>query len=104
MKNIPVVCYLFTSFDNINSLINFKNNYLKFEAGLDHDLVICFKLLDSKQIENIVKELIDIKFHYFIDSFNKNDFDFGSYKECLKKYINRDIFFLNSHSYPTCNN
>ena len=104
MKKIPVVCYLFTSYDDINSLITFKNNYLKFEAGLDHDLVICFKLLDSKQIQIIIKELADIRFHNFIDPFNKNDFDFGSYKRVSEKYINRDIFFLNSHSYPSCNN
>lgn len=104
MKNVPVVCYLFTCFDDINSLKNFKNNYLKFDAGLDHDLVICFKLLESKQVQNIVKELTDIKFHNFEDSFNKNDFDFGSYKRVSEKYIDRDIFFLNSHSYPLCNN
>lgn len=104
MKSIPVVCYLFTCFDNIDSLRNFKKYYLKYKAGLDHELVICFKLLDSIQIQNVINELTDIKFYNFKDSSNKNDFDFGSYKRVSEKFLNRDIFFLNSHSYPSCNN
>ena len=54
-KNNPIVCYLFTCFDNIDSIINFKNNYLKFNSGFSHNLVICFKLLNQKQITNIIK-------------------------------------------------
>ena len=104
MKSIPVVCYLFTCFDNIDSLRNFKKYYLKYKAGLDHELVICFKLLDSIQIQNVINELTDIKFYNFKDSSNKNDFDFGSYKRVSEKFLNRDIFFLNSHSYPICDN
>ena len=76
MKKNPLVCYLFTCFDEIDSIRNFKNNYLRFNSGLNHDLVICFKLLNQKQISKITKELDNLKFINFIDPHNKNDFDF----------------------------
>ena len=104
MKNKPVVCYLFTCFDKIDYIISFKNHYLKFNAGVDHDLIICFKLLNSDQISNITKELSNLKFNNFIDPHTKNDFDFGSYKRIANIYSDRQILFLNSHSYPICDN
>ncbi|MBD1159374.1 hypothetical protein IDG58_04235 [Pelagibacterales bacterium SAG-MED19] len=103
-KNNPIVCYLFTCFDNIDSIINFKNNYLKFNSGFSHNLVICFKLLNQKQITNIIKELSDLEFINFVDPYNENDFDFGTYKRVAELYHDKQIFFLNSHSYPICEN
>ena len=98
----PVVCYLFTKFDDIDSLINFKNNYSKFESGCNHHLVICFKLLDKNTIHSLKEKLKDITYEEFIDTENVNDFDFGSYKRIAKKYPKNQILFLNSHSYPMC--
>ena len=40
----------------------------------------------------------------FIDPGKKNDWDFGSYGRVAKKYSSRIIFFMNSHSYPICEN
>ena len=37
-NNIPIVCYLFTCFDEISSLKNFRSNYKKFDPGTDHEL------------------------------------------------------------------
>lgn len=104
MNDTPIVCYLYTVFDNINSIKDFKNHYQKFNSGYNHELLICFKLLNKHKIEKIVNEIKDLKFQIFIDDHTINDFDFGSYKRVSEKYINKDIFFMNSHSYPICDN
>ena len=35
---------------------------------------------------------------------NDNDYDLGSYKRVASYYQSRHIFFLNSYSYPVCEN
>lgn len=104
MNDQPIVCYLYTSFDQIDSIENFKYHYKKHISGYNHKLIICFKLLNKLQITKIINMIKDLKFEIFIDDIEENDFDFGSYKRVSEKYINRDIFFLNSHSYPICDN
>ena len=103
MKKKILVSYLFTKFDQEESIDAFKKNYLKFSSGYDHDLLICFKMLDEKKIEYIKKNLNDLNYISFVDYVLKNDYDFGSYKRIAEKYPDRDIFFLNSHSFPVCN-
>jgi hypothetical protein len=100
----PIICYLYTRFDSIQKINDFTKHYRKYRAGLKHKLVICFKLLKHDEIENAKKSLIGIKFEAFVDYCKKNDWDFGSYKRVAKKYYNKDILFLNSHSYPICHN
>ena len=102
--NDPIVCYLFTCFDNIDSIKNFKNNYLKFNAGINHELIICFKLLNLTQINDIISQLKNLEYQIFNDPSDKNDYDFGSYKRFAENHINKDILFLDSHSYPICEN
>ena len=102
MKKKILVSYLFTKFDEEVSLENFKKNYLKYKSGYNHDLLICFKLLDNEKIQYIEKKLDNLDYILFVDYEIKNDYDFGSYKRIAEKYYDRDIFFLNSHSYPTC--
>ena len=104
MKNIPIVCYLYTYFDSLQSLKNFKNNYLNYNAGLEHELLICFKLIKQDEIKIITNKLEGLKYIQFIDPVQKNDFDFGSYKRVSEKYSLRDILFLNGHSYPVSEN
>ena len=101
MRNI-LVCYLYTKFDNIRKINSFVKNYKKYKSGLKHDLVICFKLLDRNNLKIARKALINFKYIEFIDPCKENDWDFGSYKRVAKKYYNRDILYLNSHSYPIC--
>ena len=98
----PLVVYLFTKFDEIESLIKFKINYLKFHSGYSHDLLICFKLLDEENLKSIKKKLNGLHYISFVDHEKKNDYDFGSYKRVSEKYKERDILFINSHSYPIC--
>lgn len=104
MKKKTLICYLFTVFDKKNSLKNFINNYKKYKSGYSHDLLICYKLINEKHIIKLEKELHGIKHIKFVDTFQKNDWDFGSYSRVAKNYLNSSIFFMNSHSYPIKNN
>jgi len=102
IDNKILVSYLITKFDTIETLQNFVLHYKKFQSGVKHDLLICFKLLDKESINKFQKALEDIHYITFIDNFNINDYDFGSYKRIAEIYSSRIIFFLNSHSYPIC--
>jgi len=100
VKKKIIVCYLFTQFDKKKSLQNFIYNYKKFNAGVNHKLLICFKLVNKKDL-NFYRTLLNkIKFIEFIDPYNINDYDFGSYRRVAERYSSYTIFFLNSHSYP----
>ena len=100
MNKKILVCYLFTSFDNNQSFINFLKYYKINTAGVNHILLICFKLLNKKKIIFFRNKLKNVKYIEFIDPVLFNDFDFGSYKRVSEKYRSHTIFFLNSHSYP----
>ena len=98
--NKVLVCYLFTDFDNMDSILNFKRHYKKYKSGSKHSLLICFKLLEKKRVLLLKEKLKNLDYIEFIDPENLNDYDFGSYKRVAKKYPNHKILFLNSHSYP----
>ena len=104
MLNNKIVCYLFTVFDKQKKLINFIKYYKKNKSGLNHTLVICYKLLDIAEIIKTRKYLKGVDYIEFVDPVKENDWDFGSYKRVSKLFYNKEILFLNSHSYPTCNN
>jgi hypothetical protein len=104
MKRKPIICYLFTVFDKKKSLKNFIKNYKKHKSGYQHDLLICYKLINKKKIIQLEKELLKITHIKYEDTFSQNDWDFGSYSRVAKKYLDRTIFFMNSHSYPIKNN
>jgi len=101
MNNI-IVCYLFTCFDRFESIKNFIEHYKKYNSGMDHSLLICFKMLTYKNILFIKEYLKDINYIEFKDPINTNDYDFGSYKRIAELNKDRRIFYLNSHSYPVC--
>jgi hypothetical protein len=95
-----IVCYLFTGFDKITSFNQFIRHYKKFNSGIKHELLICYKLLKKKKIDILEKKIKDINHHFFIDPIDSNDWDFGSYKRVAQKYNKDVILFMNSHSYP----
>ena len=103
MLNKNLVVYLFTKFDNKKSLYNFINSYLSKKAGVNHKLLICFKLIDRKRVSSFNSLLKKLNYIEFLDPCKINDYDFGSYKRIAKKYPNYNILFLNSHSYPNTN-
>ena len=90
----PLISYLFTKFDKMDSLINFKENYLKHDSGHIHDLLICFKLFKEEDLRVVKENLKELDYIPFIDEETKNDYDFGSYKRIAEKYKDRDIFFF----------
>lgn len=103
IKNI-LVCFLFTKYDSEKELINFIKYYKKYKSGAAHKLIICFKLINNKKIIHLRKYLKNIKYIEFIDPFNVNDYDFGSYKRVSRSFSSYKILFLNSHSYPITKN
>ena len=102
MNQKVLVCYLITKFNNEQTLIDFAYNYKINNSGLNHDLLICFKLLDVNQINLFKNILEEINYIEFFDNSILNDYDLGSYKRVAKAYSSRHIFFLNSYSYPVC--
>jgi len=98
-----IVCYIFTVFDKKETLKDFANHYKKYNSGINHELVICFKLFNSLKINELKEYLIDINYTEFIDPSKENDWDFGSYMRVSESFYNKDILFLSSHSYPVCN-
>ncbi len=99
-----IVCYLFTGFDDHKNIINFINHYSKYNAGTEHSLLICFKMIKENDILAIKNHLKNINYIEFVDPVTTNDYDFGSYKRVSKLYQDKQILFLNSHSYPICDN
>jgi hypothetical protein len=99
-----LVCYLFTKYDDKKSLINFVRNYKFNKSGVRHKLLICFKLLNNKDISSLKLSIKNIKYTEFNDDVTFNDYDFGSYKRVAQKYPSFIIFFFNSHSYPITKN
>ena len=55
MPSNKIVCYLFTAFDKREKLINFIKYYKKNKSGLNHTLVICYKLLNIIEIIKTIK-------------------------------------------------
>lgn len=99
-----IIAYLYTKFDILDNLLNFVNFYKKNQPGYNHDLVICYKLLDNdeiKKLRNITRNVPHIE---FIDDHKLNDYDFGSYQRIAKKYPEYPIFFTLGHSYPVSSN
>tara|TARA_B100000989_G_C19414416_1_gene415806 strand:- start:49 stop:864 length:816 start_codon:yes stop_codon:yes gene_type:complete len=97
-----VVCYLFTCFDHQENIEKFIKHYRKYKSGIDHNLLICFKMLKEKDILLIKNFLKKVNYRLFIDPVETNDFDFGSYKRVAQLHHDKLILFLNSHSYPIC--
>ena len=102
INNKILVCYLITKFDKKNSFQNFVEKYNKFKSGIDHDLLICFKLLKNEEILLIKNCIKTINYIEYIDEFKSNDYDLGSFNRVAKSYPSRLIFFLNGNSYPNC--
>ena len=92
-KKLPIVCYLFTGFDNNNSLTKFITNYKKYKSGYKHDLIVCFKLIPNEKINYLTKKLSTIKHKLFIDPEKKMIGILEVIGE-LQKNIKIKLFFL----------
>ncbi|WP_440920397.1 hypothetical protein [Candidatus Pelagibacter sp.] len=102
----PLVVYLAYEPLGKKYLENFLKFYKKFDSGIEHDLLICFKQFKKEKINDWKKILINksVDFIGFNDDFEKNDFDIGSYFRVAEKYSDRLILFLNTYTIPVTNN
>jgi hypothetical protein len=106
MKNLkknPLVVYLLYYPILEKTLKDFVRNYTKYKSGYDHELLICFKGFDTNSANKWRKKIL-IKFNFFKDYDNRNDFDIGSFFRVAKIHSDRLILFLNSYAYPNCHN
>jgi hypothetical protein len=96
MNKIAVI-YLLRKGNDLSLLKTFLNSYLKYNAGLEHDLIIIFKgyqIFDSKNdFESILSE---IKYSsIYIDDIG---FDLDAYFNTAKKLHHDYFIFFNSYS------
>ena len=96
MNKIAVI-YLLRKGNDLSLLKTFLNSYLKYNAGLKHDLIIIFKgfqIFDSKNdLESILSE---IKYSsIYIDDIG---FDLDAYFNTAKKLHHDYFIFFNSYS------
>tara|TARA_B100000579_G_scaffold309893_1_gene259521 strand:- start:853 stop:1659 length:807 start_codon:yes stop_codon:yes gene_type:complete len=103
MKKL-VVLYLSSKYTKIKNLKNFIANYKKYKSGIKHELIICFKNLDLKEIKKRKKMLKKVKYKEFIDPSRKNDHEWGSIGRASKMFNPSLLFYLNDYSYPIKNN
>lgn len=92
--------YLSSCYTKRSNLINFIKNYRKYNSGVEHKLLICFKNLSKKEKKIRIKFLTEINCELFIDPENKNDHEWGSIKRVASIYNEYYIFFMNDYSYP----
>ena len=106
MKNKIIVVYLANYKEKIYTLKRFLNYYKKYKSGVKHGLLICFKNFNENipELKKWHKPLKKIKYLKFLDKFEIDDYDWGSYRRVAKKNKSKIILFLNSHSYPIVNN
>ena len=88
MHNHKIVCYLYTIFDKRKTLIDFVKYYKRYKSGLNHKLVICFKLFTFNEVAALRRYLKDVNYIEFVDPGKTNDWDFGSYKRVSKFFFN----------------
>lgn len=100
----PIVMYLAYEPYGISYLKKFLENYKKFNSGYKHELLICFKKFKNIKSINKWSKIVPFKFTKFIDKEIKNDFDIGSYFRVAKKYRNRKVLFLDTHTIPLVKN
>lgn len=72
MHTNVIVAYMTSKYSSLNDLKNFLANYKKYKSGSNHKLVVCFKNLDSKEIDLRKSILNKISYEEFIDKYNNN--------------------------------
>ena len=99
-----IVAYMTSKYSSLDDLKNFLANYKKYKSGSNHKLVVCFKNLDSKEIDLRKNILNKISYEQFIDKEKSNDYEWGTLKRLCEIYYNKEIFWLNDYSYPIRDN
>lgn len=101
MKKV-IIAYLCSGFVDIKCLKTFLVNFKKNKPGYPYELIICFKLLKKK--ERIQREKLLKNYKIFYDKEHANDHEWGTLKRLCILKKNREIFWMNDHSYPVQKN
>ena len=96
-SNKFLVLYVFSKYDDLTRLKNFVESYHKYDHGHDHELLICYKLIDDKKLDLCRKITSKINHKEFIDPYKNNDFEFKTMERAIQSYENYLILFLISH-------
>ena len=97
MSKKILIVYVFSKFDPIERLTEFSKFYKKYDSGISHKLLICFKLLNNSKLYKCREILNDIKYIEYIDNSLVNDYEFKTMERAIKPYINHLVLFLISH-------
>lgn len=97
INNKFLVLYVFSKFDDLKRLENFVESYQKYDHGYDHDLLICYKLIDDEKLNLCRKITSKIHHKEFIDPYKNNDYEFKTMERAIQSYDNYIILFLISH-------
>lgn len=100
MEKKVLIAYVFSKYDNIERLQDFVNHYKKYESGLPHKLLICFKLMDDNNLIKCREILKDINYFEYIDKTLINDYEFKTMERAVQPYKDYLILFLISHCQP----
>ena len=100
MSKKILIVYVFSKFDPIERLTEFSKFYKKYDSGISHKLLICFKLLNNSKLYKCREILNDIKYIEYIDNSLVNDYEFKTMERAIKPYINHLVLFLISHCQP----
>ena len=100
MEKKVLIAYVFSKYDNIERLQDFVNHYKKYESGLPHKLLICFKLMDDNNLLKCREILKDINYFEYIDKTLINDYEFKTMERAVQPYKDYLILFLISHCQP----
>lgn len=96
MNKIGVI-YLLRKGNDLSLLCNFLNSYIKYNAGIEHDLIIIFKGYKKIDSKNDIESLLSkIKYQsIYIDDIG---FDLDAYFNTAKKMPYDYFLFFNSYS------
>jgi hypothetical protein len=100
MKYKTLVVYLAFAGYGPNNFKNFINKYKKYNSGLKHKLIICFKNFSKEEKIFYKKKLKKIKCLIYFDDKKINDYDIGSWYRIAKKNLKSNIFFFGARDFP----
>jgi hypothetical protein len=91
------VFYLARCAEGTQAIREFVESYRKFEAGLDHDLVIIFKGYTSRKKQRLAEKEFE-GLNYLAIELVDEGFDLGSYHKAARKVSHEYILCLNTFS------
>jgi len=96
MKEIAVI-YLLRESNNINLIKKFLNSYIKYDAGIEHTLVLILKGFKNNSLDTNSANLLK-NFNYLPIYIDDTGFDLDAYFNTANKFNYDYYIFFNSYS------